>query len=282
MGNDFKKEKNKFELFKDKKQAILAIVVLLLFGFSLINMFSKMNQNNNDAENAEQQFADSYNAENGDAGMQNLEGNGEQVDINAQNQQNPDMNTMAQDAQNIFNQTSNLQQENDDSVDILTQKTTNAGKSKRVTIAIQDSGRDNPFKPSPIFEKRVQYVEKLPLPLVDPPTGNDDVIDKTAITVMKTSVSGILYDQYSPSAILNLKNSEGVGSDYLVSVGDTLNGYKVLSITKTKVTVKLGNNVYIAGVGEYLKKAYLDSSKNLSNINHKFGGNNVTIRVKKN
>ncbi len=280
MGNEFKKETSKFELFKNKKQAILAILVLLLFGFSLINMFSKMHQNdNNSQENADSQFTENYNAENNNPEIDpSLQEQNADMQAN-QDFQEPDANMMAQDAQNIYNQATNSQQAND--IDIMAKKTTGAGKGKRVLISIQESGRDNPFKPSAIFNQNVQAIEKLPLPLMDPPAGIDTSIDQTALTVMKTSVSGILYDQYSPSAILNLKNESGKGSDYLVSVGDTLNGYKILNITKTKVTVKLGNNIYIAGVGEYLKKTELDSSKNLSNMNHKFGGNNVTIRVKK-
>lgn len=280
MGNEFKKETNKFELFKNKKQAILAIVVLLLFGFSLINMFSKMRQNgDNNQENVDTQFAENYNNESNNEGIDpSLQEQNADMQAN-QNSQEQDANMMAQDAQNIYNQASNIQQTND--IDIMAKKTTGVGKGKRVLISIQEGGRDNPFKPSAVFNQNIQAIEKLPLPLMEPPIGDDTSVDKTALTVMKTSVSGILYDQYSPSAILNLKNENGKGSDYLVSIGDTLNGYKILNITKTKVTVKLGNNIYIAGVGEYLKKAELDSSKNLSNMNHKFGGNTVTIRVKK-
>ena len=56
-------------------------------------------------------------------------------------------------------------------------------------------------------------------------------------------ISGILYDKFSPSAILNIE-----GTDYLVKKGDVVNNYKVLNILEDSVTVKLGENVYkIAG-----------------------------------
>ena len=83
---------------------------------------------------------------------------------------------------------------------------------------------------------------------------------------MDTIVSGILYDKYSPSAILNIE-----GSDYLVKKGDVVNNYKVVNIMQDSVTVQLGANVYKAGIGEILTEGNLNHN-NVSNLKNKFGG----------
>ena len=80
-----------------------------------------------------------------------------------------------------------------------------------------------------------------------------------------------MYDNYNPSAILNID-----GVDYLVRSGDTVgnavgDNYKVLSISKSVVTVQSGSNVYKAGVGQLL--SYDDINKsNIVNLENKFGG----------
>ena len=78
--------------------------------------------------------------------------------------------------------------------------------------------------------------------------------------------SGILYDKFSPSAILNIE-----GNDYLVKKGDVVNKYKVLNITQNSVTVKLGSNTYNAGIGEILTEGSVNYN-DVSNLSKKFGG----------
>ena len=90
--------------------------------------------------------------------------------------------------------------------------------------------------------------------------------DSEAAKLMNTVVSGILFDKYSPSAILNIE-----GSDYLVKKGDVVNNYKVLSIMQDSVTVKLGENTYKAGIGEILTEGSVNHN-DVSNLNNKFGG----------
>ena len=101
--------------------------------------------------------------------------------------------------------------------------------------------------------------------IVEPPEVVNENSD--AARVMDTIVSGILYDKYSPSAILNIE-----GNDYLVKKGDTVNNYKVLNIMQDSVTVKLGNNVYKAGIGEILTEGSVNHN-DVSNLSNKFGGN---------
>ena len=91
-------------------------------------------------------------------------------------------------------------------------------------------------------------------------------VDTTATEVMSTKVSGIMYDKFNPSAILNIS-----GSDYLVRSGDVINGYKVLSIGRETVTVQYGSNVYKASVGEMFSGDGINFNT-VSNLNNKFGG----------
>ena len=76
-----------------------------------------------------------------------------------------------------------------------------------------------------------------------------------------------MYDNYNPSAILNIENN-----DYLVRSGDVINGYKILAISPSTVTVQLGRNVYKAGVGQIVTDGDLNFNT-ISNLSHKFGGN---------
>jgi len=100
--------------------------------------------------------------------------------------------------------------------------------------------------------------------LVEPP----EVLGESseAARVMDTVVSGILFDKYSPSAIINIE-----GNDYLVKKGDVVNNYKVMNITQDSVSVKLGNNTYKAGIGEILTEGVINHN-DVSNLNKKFGG----------
>lgn len=100
--------------------------------------------------------------------------------------------------------------------------------------------------------------------LVEPPEVINDNSD--GARVMDTIVSGILFDKFSPSAIINIE-----GNDYLVKKGDVVNNYKVVNITQDTVTVQLGSNTYKAGIGEILTEGTLNHNE-VSNLNNKFGG----------
>ncbi len=100
--------------------------------------------------------------------------------------------------------------------------------------------------------------------LVEPPETLNEGSD--AARVMDTMVSGILYDKFSPSAILNIE-----GNDYLVKKGDVVNNYRILNIAQDSVTVKLGANTYKAGIGEILTEGTLNHN-DVSNLSKKFGG----------
>lgn len=134
---------------------------------------------------------------------------------------------------------------------------------KMVAMSVEDMGRADPFLPE--SEKVVVKPKpKLNYDLVPPP--EMIAVDSDAVDVIATKVSGIMYDKFNPSAILNIS-----GSDYLVRTGDIINNYKILSIGKDNVTVQLGANVYKAGVGQLFTGEGINYNT-ISNLEHKFGG----------
>lgn len=131
-----------------------------------------------------------------------------------------------------------------------------------VTISMENTGRADPFLPSADYEAiaalSTPNVNRLPYYMIPPP--EETGYEQDAVDVVKTKVSGIMYDKYNPSAILNIDDT-----DYLVRAGDTINNYKILSISPSAVTVQLGSNTYRAGVGEMF------SDEDINYVNDSFG-----------
>ena len=139
-----------------------------------------------------------------------------------------------------------------------------AANSKREVISVQRKiTKPDPFLP--YREISDTYNKPPKFELIEPPETADAGAE--ASRVMDTSVSGILYDTYSPSAIINIE-----GLDQLVKEGDVINNYEVISIDRTTVTVKLGSNTYKAGIGEVLTSTM--NHNKVSNLDKKFGGKN--------
>lgn len=128
----------------------------------------------------------------------------------------------------------------------------------------------NPFVPYRDLSASSKVHDVPEYDLVEPPESLNESSD--AARVMDTIVSGILFDKYNPSAILNIE-----GNDYLVKKGDVINNYQIVNISQDSVTVKLGVNVYKAGIGEILTEGTLNHN-NVSNLNNKFGGKNNEIQ----
>ncbi len=141
-----------------------------------------------------------------------------------------------------------------------------AVSTKKSVITIPPSAVNiNPFVPYREIGNDTSH-DVPEFTLIEPPEMLNEGSD--AARVMDTVVSGILYDKFSPSAILNIE-----GNDYLVKKGDTVNGYKIITIAEDAVSVKLGANVYKAGIGEILTEGTLNYN-DVSNLNNKFGGEN--------
>ncbi len=143
-----------------------------------------------------------------------------------------------------------------------------ATTSKRSYISIPNGiVKANPFLPYRNIgnETAKDIVDDVPrFDLIEPPETVGE--GSEAARVLDTIVSGILYDKFSPSAILNIE-----GNDYLVKTGDVVNNYKVLAINQDSVTVKLGGNTFKAGIGEILTEGEVKHNE-VSNLNKKFGG----------
>lgn len=142
-----------------------------------------------------------------------------------------------------------------------------------VKVAIGDVGRKNPFVPFASAVKKSDSVEvvdtysSVGFDVIEPPVLADEKPDISKLFAMK--VSGILYDEIRPSAIISID-----GFDQLVRIGDSLSGFSVLNITKNKVIVKSGVNVYKASVGQPLNAEKVVSSAGISNLEYKFYGSN--------
>lgn len=144
---------------------------------------------------------------------------------------------------------------------------------KMAQLAIEDYGRVNPFLPPSEAVDMTRAVSSLPYELITPP--EDATADSDASRIIRTKVSGILYDNSNPAAILNME-----GTDYLVRTGDVINNYKVLAIYKDNVAVQLGDNIYKAGVGELLAENKINHNI-VPNLERRFGGSNVKMNIGK-
>lgn len=145
-----------------------------------------------------------------------------------------------------------------------------AKNSTMIAMSAEDMGRSDPFLPE--SEKVVVKPKpKFATDLVPPPETIS--VDTTATEIMTTKVSGIMFDKFNPSAILNIN-----GMDYLVRSGDIINGYKILSIGPETVTVQYGANVYKASVGELFTGDGIKYNT-VSNLENKFGSrSNKAVR----
>ncbi len=143
-----------------------------------------------------------------------------------------------------------------------------------VAMSVEDLGRSDPFLPEneryAQAKARSKQKPKYAADLLPPPETIS--VDETATEVMTTKVSGIMFDKYNPSAILNIN-----GMDYLVRSGDLVNGYKILSIGKETVTVQYGANVYKASVGGLFTDNGIHFNS-VSNLSNKFGSRHNSLK----
>lgn len=273
------KQKEPFKIAKSPGQLALGIIIFGIFicksGYDLFAYIKSQNDMKNSVAQVE-----TPSAQNPQSGLESLA-------------QDPTGANVQEDANDIYQQTLDLQgnkpgkspaqepiaavppagrakvQVAADDVDIMSSKNPSKRSGKTITVSVAEGGRVNPFLP----EGENIFAGSSSLSLNYPP--EQLVTDSDASKVMATTISGILYDKYSPSAIVNFG-----GNDYLVKRGDIINKYKVLGIYKDQVVVQLGKNTYRAGVGQLLQQDKVNYNT-IANLEKKFGGNNVTINVKK-
>ena len=171
-----------------------------------------------------------------------------------------DLNTTSEEAQIDIPAETLGAVDNGSSVTVVDDDT---NSDKMVDVALESVGRANPFLPSK-EGKLLADKAGLNFDLMEPPVTPQP--DEYTQKVMATKISGIMYDKENPSAILNIEDT-----DYLVRSGDVINGYKILAISPSTVTVQLGPNVYKAGVGEVVDDGELNMNT-VSNLSTKFGG----------
>ena len=118
----------------------------------------------------------------------------------------------------------------------------NLKAEKKVVVPVETAGRLNPFLPT--FEEfGDNYYAGVPAQILAPPNAYGN--DQDAQDLMQVSVSGILFDDVKPSAIITIRDL-----DYFVQKGDLVDDYKVIDINRQAVVIKKGTNIYKAGVGE--------------------------------
>ena len=158
--------------------------------------------------------------------------------------------------------------DNDDNIMLAVNPIAATSSKKNVLTIPSGIVKANPFVPYRSLGDEVKeprLINDVPkYDLIAPP----DIVGENApaAKIMDTVVSGILFDKFSPSAILNIE-----GTDYLVKKGDIVNNYKVLAIAQDSVTVQFGKNTYKAGIGGILTEGKLNHN-DVSNLSKKFGG----------
>ncbi len=141
-------------------------------------------------------------------------------------------------------------------------------RQNTVTVRTGDIGRDNPFRPYKNQLSTSKYYNlaynNLDFDVIEPP--QTILEDSAATKLMEITISGIMYDFKSPSAIINIE-----GQDQLVRKGDRLYGYTILDITREKVVVKTGSNIFRASVGQSIATEDIKINQ-VSNLKYKFAG----------
>ncbi len=203
------------------------------------SFFDNTNNNGQDGMNV------SFN-ENGDANINDGQNNGDMITISeAPPEQSDDM---------FINNALEENQANDS-----------------IMVSYNQASRLNPFKP-PIITSAMKaespYVvlDNTEFEIIEPPAASTP--DENLTKLLQTQISGILYDDESPSAIINLN-----GTDYFVKIGDKISGYVIKNITRDKVQVNYKNNTYVASVGQLFTRGILDQ-RNVADFEHKFAGRN--------
>ncbi len=124
----------------------------------------------------------------------------------------------------------------------VSKNTQTTPQNDKVVLEVVNTGRSNPFKPIPNFNN-AGYTVPGNLDVFGPPM--PPVEDPELAQLVEIVVSGILYDNVKPSAIITVG-----GMDYFVQKGDTVDKFIVSEITPTKVVIRNGKNVFSASIGQ--------------------------------
>ncbi len=137
-----------------------------------------------------------------------------------------------------------------------------------VSVNIEPVGRTSPFVP--YKEKNLLYgagymYNDMPLPSI---LGEND---DTLVQLVSAKVTGIIYDNVTPYAIINV-----LDNDYLVKIGDKIESFSITDIEKDYVAIKTGTNVYRAKVGDIIEGDVNESG--IYNVGHRFAGTKSNVK----
>lgn len=170
---------------------------------------------------------------------------------------------------------------NEDTQDMIQADDAQAEEKKEV-VSIKLGGRANPFLPNSKYisvDVPETYID-FENPSIPKPPETYGPANSPAVKMLSISVSGIMYDNVKPSAIITYE-----GNDYFVQRGDKLNEYRVIDIGPNFVLISLGRNTYKANVGEEFKitddfygsAKYLPTGRQYQIVGNK--GDSVEIKV---
>lgn len=146
-------------------------------------------------------------------------------------------------SQNEEKEDVNIPSDEQEKIPVLDDKNAKKLKpEKKIVLSVESAGRVNPFMPT-FDEFNNKFYSGIPAQALMPPDSYGNEPD--AQELMKVAVSGILFDNVKPSAIITINDV-----DYFVQKGDKVDDYTVLDINRQSVVVKKGTNIYKAGVGE--------------------------------
>ena len=145
----------------------------------------------------------------------------------------------------------------------------NGEEENAIMVSYTRPVRLNPFKPTDVDTTKVRgtIANDTGFEIVEPPVSS--VADENLTKLLQTQISGILYDEESPSAIVNLN-----GIDQFVKVGDNVGGYLIEGISRNQVQISYQNNTYVASVGELFTRGVLENRQAVVNLENKFAGRN--------
>ena len=135
---------------------------------------------------------------------------------------------------------------------------------KNAVLDIDSGGRLTPFVP--YKERNLKYSAMDFGDLPFPPASGE--MDEMLSQLVTAKVTGILYDDVSPSAIINV-----LDDDYLVKPGDKVESFEIESISQDFVAIKTGTNVYRAKVGDIVDGELYGTG--VYNLGHRFAGTNA-------
>ncbi|MCD7780477.1 MAG: hypothetical protein LUH05_07390 [Candidatus Gastranaerophilales bacterium] len=268
---------------KKKSPLIILLILLLLLGVigalavpklmgnngnsTVNNNESKLNnpgmeQQQNNSENLADSFFDAAGGENSDMMSVDFNDNGE-INLSEGNENDSNVATIS------YAPDSEGDSSNSDLFENQEQSVSDDNQGNDAIMVVYNKAtRQNPFKP-PIEEKSkndsFETLDDVQFEIIEPPTASTP--DENLTRLLQTQISGILYDNESPSAIVNLN-----GIDRFVKVGDVVSGYKIVSITNDKVQISYKNNSYVAAIGELFTRGSLEKQAAIVNMENKFAG----------